>query len=349
MGMSAGDRINDAVVGPQPSVTLVGRRSMRVSVIVSNFNGSRYLPRLLATLRGQHGVETEVIVVDRHSTDESAAILAASPEVRVVKEAPESGLVTGYAVGAEHASHDLLFFCNEDMWFDLDCLERLAARIDLVGRVAAADPWQWTYDGKDLVHAGTRFRPCGLDPDSPYPYRHCDFTRPLAAGEVVPFGCAGAVMIHRKVYQELGGWDRGFFLDYEDVDFFLRAWQAGWKCVTVPEAKVYHAVNASNDKVISGGRQRVSRRRLISARSNLLILGVKYFSLRYAVVLALVWAARMASHVAMLNVTTAWWYLLAGREALQRFAPAVAFRQAKRRVLRARPGEAFFRAPEFQA
>jgi GT2 family glycosyltransferase len=320
-----------------------------VSVVVSNFNGAKYLPRLLATLHGQRGIEAEIVVVDRHSKDDSTAILAANPDVRVVKERPESGLVTGYAVGAGHAAHELLFFCNEDMWFDQHCLQQLAGRIDLTNRVAAADPWQWTYDGNTLIHAGTRFRRCRLNLNSPYPFRRYDFTRPLAAGELVPFGCAGAVLIHRKVYEELGGWDRDFFLDYEDVDFFLRAWQAGWRCVTVPEAKVYHAVNVSNEKVISDGGERVSRRRYISGRSSLPILGVKYFSPRYAVVPALLWAAATARHAATLNVTKAWWDLLAGREAVQRLVPALASRRANRAALGTRPGEAFFRDPEFQA
>jgi hypothetical protein len=58
----------------------------------------------------------------------------------------------------------------------------------------------------------------------------------------VPFACGGAFLIHRDVYAEIGGWDTSFFLDFEDVDLFVRAWQREWHCVTVPEAKVYHAV-----------------------------------------------------------------------------------------------------------
>jgi len=37
--------------------------------------------------------------------------------------------------------------------------------------------------------------------------------------------CAGAMMVDRSVYDEIGGWDASFFLDYEDVDFCIRAWQ----------------------------------------------------------------------------------------------------------------------------
>src|SRR4051812_36250416 len=100
---------------------------MATSVIVSNFNGGKYLSRLLETLESQQGVTLEIIVVDRYSTDDSPEILKRYATVKVVKEAPESGLVAGYAVGASYACHEHLFFCNEDMWIGQDCLQRLEA------------------------------------------------------------------------------------------------------------------------------------------------------------------------------------------------------------------------------
>jgi len=323
-------------------------RRPRVSAVVSNFNGAKYLPRLLETLRAQCGVEVEIVVVDRNSTDASAAILAAHPNVKVVQERPESGLVTGYDVGSAHASYDLLFFCNEDMWFHPDCLRRLAERIDLPNRVFAADPWQWTYDGQIWIHGGTRFRLSRMELNSPYPARRYDFTCSLEAGAAVPFACAGAVLMHRSVYRELGGWDRGFFLDHEDVDLFLRAWQSGWSCVTVPEAKVYHAVNVSNAKTISGGRQQVSRRRYISGRSSLAILGVKYFTGIHAVVPLLIWAGLTARHAIALRWTRVWWQVIAGREFLRRLPTALRYRRAHHRLIRERPGQAWLTAGEFQ-
>ncbi len=101
----------------------------------------------------------EVLVVDRHSTDRSGDILASRPEVKVLQEPPESRLVAGYATGADHASHRLLFFCNEDLYLAEGCLRRLACHIDPDRRVGAADPWQWTYDGGSWIHCGVRFTP----------------------------------------------------------------------------------------------------------------------------------------------------------------------------------------------
>ncbi len=91
-----------------------------ISVIVSNFNGLRFLPKLLASLRAQRGVALELIIVDRQSTDDSGAFLAAQPDVRVITEPPQSGLVTGYHAGTCVAKGDLFFFANEDLWRKLD-------------------------------------------------------------------------------------------------------------------------------------------------------------------------------------------------------------------------------------
>jgi GT2 family glycosyltransferase len=101
-----------------------------ISVIVSNFNGLRFLPRLLESLRAQRGVESEIIIVDRLSTDGSGEYLASQPDVRVLSERPETGLVSGYATGATVARGELLFFCNEDMCLRVGkkSLERIVAQ-----------------------------------------------------------------------------------------------------------------------------------------------------------------------------------------------------------------------------
>jgi GT2 family glycosyltransferase len=250
---------------------------MSISVVVSNFNGLNFLPRLLDSLRGQLNVTTEIIIVDRQSKDGSREYLKQFPEIKVLIEPAISGLVAGYAAGAVLASYDHLFFCNEDMWFGPDCLRLLLERISLPERIAAADPWQWTYDGAQWIHGGTRFFRCNLEINSPYPRRAFNFTVPLAAGERVPFPCAGAFLIHRDAYNDIGGWDTSFFLDHEEIDLFVRAWQKNWHCVTVPEAKVYHAVNAANSKKVEDGRT-VQPMRYVAGRSNLAVIGLKYYS-----------------------------------------------------------------------
>lgn len=320
---------------------------MAISVIVSNFNGAKYLPKLLATLHAQQGVEIEIIVVDRNSHDASHEILAADPSVKVVQEPPESGLVSGYAVGAKHARHEHLFFSNEDMWFEPDLLKRLEERIDLSQRIAAADPWQWTYDGQLWIHGGVRFAKARWCLTSPYPFRRPLFTVDLPAGTRIPYPCAGAFLIHRQVYEALGGWDTRFFLDHEDVDFFLRAWQAGWHSVTVPEAKVYHAVGASNAQEYLATRRPVSQRRYVSGRASIPIIGLKTFSAAGLLWPVLQWKLPALAHLFGLRWKRFAWDLEALRQIFSRWGAAWRHRREQADVLRERPGQQFFCEKEF--
>lgn len=321
-----------------------------ISVICSNLNGARFLPRLLQSLRDQRGVRLEIIVVDRNSQDESLRILQDHPEVRVVPEPPESGLVTGYTVGLRHAAHDLVYFCNEDMWFAPDCLRLLAQAIDLDTRVGAADPWQWSYDGEHWIHGCTRFRPTRLNLNSAWPFVEYDFTVPASAGVRVPFACAGAFLIHRRVFEQVGGWDTSFFLDAEDTDLGIRLWQNGWSTVVVPGAKVFHAVGASNGHNIGPtGSVKVSRRRYISSNANKAIIGLKYYSAPYLSLPVGTWVARFANNALKGRRELLVMDIEVLREIARRLPDAVAWRLRHREENRAYPGERFFRDPTFLA
>lgn len=341
-----------AAGGGDPAIVLayaaaVVRTPPQVSVVVSNFNGEVYLPRLLDSLAAQEGVDTEILVVDRDSTDRSGEILASRPGVKVLREPPESGLVAGYAAGARHASHPLLFFCNEDLYLADDCLRNLAGHIDAAQKVGAADPWQWTYDGGTWIHGGVRFAPARWNFASALPFRRQNPVAPLADGEPVPFGSAGAVMVDAGMYRELGGWDTTFFLDHEDVDLFLRAWQREWRCVTVPSARVFHAVGASNEKVVGAKPRPVGRRRYISSRANVTVVALKYFSPGGASVGLAMWTLTFAKNLLRLRMRLVRLDLLVLRDIGGRLAAVLRFRRSNRAWNRASPGERFFLDPAF--
>ena len=52
-------------------------------------------------------------------------------------------------------------------------------------------------------------------------------------------------MLPRAVFDRVGGWDAGFFMFNEDVDFCKRVHEAGMRVVYVPDAVVYHAIGVS--------------------------------------------------------------------------------------------------------
>jgi GT2 family glycosyltransferase len=67
---------------------------------------------------------------------------------------------------------------------------------------------------------------------------------------------SGASMIIRKrVFDDTGPLDEGFFLYFEEVDFCRRAKTSGWDCWFIPESRVVHLEGAST------GIRNASRRR----------------------------------------------------------------------------------------
>jgi GT2 family glycosyltransferase len=58
---------------------------------------------------------------------------------------------------------------------------------------------------------------------------------------ILPDWVGGMCMLFRRdVYKQLGGFDRKFFLYYEDVDLCARMWLHGYKVALVPKVRVIH-------------------------------------------------------------------------------------------------------------
>ena len=58
---------------------------------------------------------------------------------------------------------------------------------------------------------------------------------------------SGACMVvRREAMQAVGGFDKRFFLYWEDTDLCRRIWDAGWKVIYYPQAKVIHSVGKSS-------------------------------------------------------------------------------------------------------
>jgi hypothetical protein len=98
---------------------------MKVSIIVLNWNGQRWLEGCLSSILKQETVEdSEILLVDNCSTDDSAEhVRRRFPKVRVVELDRNYGFAHGNNVGLERSSGDYLVFVNMDTvaengWFD---------------------------------------------------------------------------------------------------------------------------------------------------------------------------------------------------------------------------------------
>src|SRR4029077_8290637 len=96
-----------------------------VSVVIPTFNRARLLPEVLRSVRAQRACPGfEIVVIDDASTDDTAAVLAGQPDVRVVRRAHKGGGARARQTGVEHARGALLAFHDSD---DLMLADRLGS------------------------------------------------------------------------------------------------------------------------------------------------------------------------------------------------------------------------------
>ena len=113
--------------------------AVRVSVVIPNWNGRRWLPDCLRSLAAQTRSPDEVIVVDNGSGDGSLAYLHDEhPDVRVLAQGRNTGFACAANRGIEAASGELVALINTDVVLAPDWLERMATALSARPGAASA-------------------------------------------------------------------------------------------------------------------------------------------------------------------------------------------------------------------
>ncbi|WP_233599152.1 glycosyltransferase family 2 protein [Amycolatopsis sp. WAC 01375] len=220
-------------------------RTVPVLAIVVCHNGENWLPLALSALRRSGVRPRHILAVDTGSTDRTARILA---DAASVGEAPVlDGILTlssdvgfGAAVGeaVEHAVErwgdpgGWLWLLHDDCAPESDCLENLLAAAENEPEATVLGPLavDWS-DPRLIVEAGLSTDAIG----------HRQQISPDETDTAVLAVPSAGSLVRREVWHDLGGYDPGFPLLREDLDFGWRANAAGGRVLSVPAARLRHA------------------------------------------------------------------------------------------------------------
>lgn len=221
---------------------------MKASVIVLSWNGKPYLEDCLSALLAQSYPDFEVILVDNASTDGSADFVAERfPRVRIIRNSRNLGFAAGMNVGLKAAQGEILVLLNQDTVVGENWLTALVEAMAADREVGVAGCKILYPDGRTIQHAGARL-------DYPLGFAHHYGYGELDQGQYdilrpVDYVTGAAMGIKREVVEKIGYLDEDFFPAYfEDVEFCLRAREAGYKVIYVPQAVLIHHESSSTDR-----------------------------------------------------------------------------------------------------
>ena len=211
-----------------------------VSVVIVNFRTPKLAADAARSALDQP--ETlEVLVVDNASGDDSVELLKgelSDPRVRIIASDKNLGFGGGNNLGASEAKGEFLFLLNSDATLHAGALQHLIGALKRDTAIGVAAPFVYLPDGV-------------IQPDSwgDFPTVRRTLLRQLgsAPNTLEPDWVTGAAMlVRRKEFLEIGGFDEDIFMYLEDV---LLCWQfkrRGKRAVRLPEAGVKHLRGASN-------------------------------------------------------------------------------------------------------
>ena len=220
------------------------RRLPKVCIIIPNWNGEKHLKNCLSSLQAQTYSNYEVILVDNGSTDNSVQYLRENfPNVKIIKLNKNMGYGVAINSGLKQSNAKYIVVLNNDTTVEPNWLSELVTVTESDERIGScqskilslSDPTVIDAVGLSINNDGEAQQVGHLIKDKG---QYNQIKEVLGA-------CSATVLYLRGALSQIGMFDSDFFAYYEDVDVALRLKNAGWKCMYVPTAIVYHIGSAT--------------------------------------------------------------------------------------------------------
>ncbi len=235
----------------------------KVSIITVNYKGKRFLEDFFASLEKLNYQNWEVVFFDNASEDGSVEYVQRNhSEVKVMASERNLGFAAANNRAAEQATGEYLFFLNNDTKIDPDAISELVGEMEKNPKIGIGGCRMMSYDGERPFHTGI-----GIDV----------FGYPIVWRKVF-YVEGAALMIKKRLFKKLGGFDSKYFMFHEDIDLAWRSRLLGYQVRAFPKAVVHHfgGGTAGGSEMHKGKYQSSFLRRYYAERNNIRTLLKNY-------------------------------------------------------------------------
>ncbi len=220
----------------------------KVSIIVLNWNGLEDTIECLNSLAKLKYTNYEIIVVDNGSQGSDVEILRRDygDSIHLISNDKNYGFADGNNVGMRYALEkgtEYVLLLNNDTIVDPGFLYHLVQAADSDSRIGIAGPKMYYMEPPDVLwHAGGRV--------NWYLEHWSRGAKKKDRGQFekvadVDFVAGACMLIRRETINKIGLLPTDYFLQWEDIDYCTNALRHGFRCVYIPQAKIWHKVSAS--------------------------------------------------------------------------------------------------------
>lgn len=252
---------------------------MDVSIIIVNYKTASLVEECIRSVEEKtEGVDYEIIIVDNASNDKIQEISAVkNGRAQLVMSDTNLGFGKANNLGAEEAKGQYLLFLNGDTLLLNNAVNILFDYISNHPEVGAVGGNLYNAEGKPAhsfslrLPSLRRMFQLRVLPYRLYVQAHKDdFAEFNNTGCPMEVGyITGAdLMIRKAVFDEIGGFDKEFFMYAEESELQSRVKNAGYKIMSVPKAEIVHLEGASMQTSSEDFNER--RYRLMSTHSQYL-------------------------------------------------------------------------------
>lgn len=222
------------------------------AVVTVTYNSGRYLSGFLLSLRSSEPEKPLTVVADNGSSDEDG-LSASCREFDAVFLPLGENLGYGGAINRAVATLppevETIVIANPDVEFRDGAVSALVAALEASDDVGSVGPAVLNSDGS--VYPSARRLPSlrtGIGhalfgrvfPKNPWTSRYLADDIPSTETREAGWLSGSCLAVRRSAFEQIGGFDDGFFMYFEDVDLGFRLGKNGWRNLYVPSAAVLH-------------------------------------------------------------------------------------------------------------
>ncbi len=228
------------------------KEKMDLSIVIVSYNSSSFLRSCIKSVSNtEDSLNKEIIVVDNTSRDDSVRLVKLNfPSVRLIENNKNVGFAKANNIGIKLARGRCTLFLNPDIVVRQNALDKMINFLKANKNIGIIGP-KLLYPNGNLQLSCRSFYNirtiilrrtflAKLFPNSKLLKHHLMLEYSHDKIQEVDWVFAACLMVRREVLNEVGYFDEGYRMYFEDVDLCYRMKKAGYKVCYYPEAVVTH-------------------------------------------------------------------------------------------------------------